>query len=60
MKLLDARKATKKRIKTEPDPNKATILDGLQLAYKLTANSLYGQCGARTSIFCNRRCTQSD
>ena len=49
MKLLDARKATKKRIKTEPDPNKATILDGLQLAYKLTANSLYGQCGARTS-----------
>ena len=49
MKLLDARKATKKRSKTEPDPNKATILDGLQLAYKLTANSLYGQCGARTS-----------
>lgn len=25
------------------------ILDGLQLAYKVTANSLYGQMGARTS-----------
>lgn len=29
------------------------VLDGLQLAYKLTANSLYGQCGAPTSdIYC--------
>lgn len=25
------------------------VLDGLQLAYKMTANSLYGQCGAPTS-----------
>ena len=25
------------------------VLDGLQNAYKVTANSLYGQCGARTS-----------
>ena len=25
------------------------VLDGLQLAYKLTANSLYGQIGAITS-----------
>jgi DNA polymerase elongation subunit (family B) len=25
------------------------VLDGLQLAYKITANSLYGQIGARTS-----------
>lgn len=48
-KLLGARKATKKRLKAEPDPNKKIILDGLQLAYKLTANSLYGQTGAKTS-----------
>ena len=48
-KLLGARKATKKRMKVEKDPFKATILEGLQLAYKLTANSLYGQIGARTS-----------
>jgi DNA polymerase elongation subunit (family B) len=25
------------------------VLDGLQIAYKVTANSLYGQCGAKTS-----------
>lgn len=49
IKLLGARKATKNRIKKESDPNKKTILDGLQLAYKLTANSLYGQTGAKTS-----------
>jgi DNA polymerase elongation subunit (family B) len=35
-------------IDTYNDFNKA-ILDGLQLAYKITANSLYGQVGARTS-----------
>ena len=29
------------------------VLDGLQLAYKITANSLYGQTGARmSSIYC--------
>lgn len=29
------------------------VLDGLQLAYKVTANSLYGQTGAKTSsIYC--------
>ena len=33
-------------MKVEKDPFKATILEGLQLAYKLTANSLYGQIGA--------------
>ena len=48
-KLLGARKATKKRMKNESDPFKYSILDGLQLAYKLTANSLYGQIGASTS-----------
>lgn len=49
MKLLGARKATKKKLKQEKDPFKRSILDGLQLAYKLTANSLYGQIGAKTS-----------
>lgn len=48
-KLLGARKATKKLMKKESDPFRYTLLDGLQLAYKLTANSLYGQIGARTS-----------
>jgi len=48
-KLLGARKATKKKMKEERDPFKQSILDGLQLAYKVTANSLYGQIGASTS-----------
>jgi DNA polymerase elongation subunit (family B) len=49
MKLLGARKATKKKMKAEKDLFKYSILDGLQLAYKVTANSLYGQMGASTS-----------
>lgn len=51
--LLAARKATKKLLKVEKDSQKKNILDGLQLAFKLTANSLYGQTGAPTSaIYC--------
>jgi len=47
--LLSARKQTKKRMKNEPDEFKKKVLDGLQLAYKVTANSVYGQLGAKTS-----------
>tara|TARA_A100001015_G_scaffold245793_1_gene281896 strand:+ start:3204 stop:7145 length:3942 start_codon:yes stop_codon:yes gene_type:complete len=47
--LLSARSATKKRLKLEKDENKKKVLDGFQLAYKLTANSVYGQLGAKTS-----------
>ena len=49
MGLLKSRKTTKKMMEAEPDPFKKSVLDGLQLAYKVTANSLYGQIGARTS-----------
>lgn len=52
-KLLKARKDTRKKIKTEPDPFKKSVFDSLQLAYKMTANSLYGQLGATTSPICN-------
>ena len=48
-KLLKARKDTRAKIKTTDDPFKKKVYDGLQLAYKLTANSLYGQIGAPTS-----------
>jgi DNA polymerase elongation subunit (family B) len=47
--LLDARSYTKERMKKEPDEFKRKVLDGLQLAYKVTANSVYGQLGAKTS-----------
>jgi len=49
--LLKARKDTRKMIKTEKDPFMQNILDKRQLGYKVTANSLYGQCGSRTSTF---------
>jgi DNA polymerase elongation subunit (family B) len=53
MELLKAREDTKKKAKkaSATDPFMANILDKRQLAYKVTANSLYGQCGARTSTF---------
>ena len=49
--LLKARADTRKKIKVEPDPFMQNILDKRQLGYKVTANSLYGQCGAKTSTF---------
>ena len=49
--LLGARKATKRQMKNETDPFMANVYDKRQLAIKVTANSLYGQCGAKTSTF---------
>ena len=50
--LLGERKATKKLMEKETDKFKKNILDGKQLALKVTANSLYGQTGASTSSIC--------
>jgi DNA polymerase elongation subunit (family B) len=47
-KLLAARKAKRKEAEKEEDPFKKALLDAEQLAYKLTANSLYGQLGSST------------
>jgi len=47
--LLDQRSATKKLLKQAKTEDKKKVLDGLQLAYKVTANSVYGQMGAKTS-----------
>jgi DNA polymerase elongation subunit (family B) len=49
MKLLSARKDAKKKLAIEKDSFKRAVWDGLQLAYKITANSLYGQCGSSFS-----------
>ena len=46
--LLAARKAKRKEGEKEPDPFRKALLDAEQLAYKLTANSLYGQLGSGT------------
>ena len=49
--LLMARKTTRKLIPQQTDEFMKNVLDKRQLAYKVTANSLYGQCGAKTSSF---------
>lgn len=52
--LLKARSDTRAMIKLTDDPFKKQILDGLQLAYKITANSIYGYTGAKTSAIYKR------
>jgi DNA polymerase elongation subunit (family B) len=54
-KLLTARKTTRKLAEKEPDEFRRNLLDAQQLAYKLTANSLYGQLGSNTSKI-RRKC----
>ena len=49
--LLLARKTTRKLIPLQTDDFMKNVLDKRQLGYKVTANSLYGQCGAKTSTF---------
>jgi len=49
--LLAARKSTRKQMGKETDPFKKNILDKRQLSIKVTANSLYGQAGSKTSSF---------
>ena len=46
---LDQRDGVKALMCKEKDPFKKKILDGQQLALKVTANSIYGQTGATTS-----------
>ena len=47
--LLKKRKETRKLMETETDEARKSVLNGLQLAYKTVANSVYGQCGSRSS-----------
>jgi DNA polymerase elongation subunit (family B) len=47
-KLLAARKSKRKEAEKETDTFRKALLDAEQLAYKLTANSLYGQLGSST------------
>jgi DNA polymerase elongation subunit (family B) len=48
-KLLAERKDTRKKMEKETDAFRKTLLDGLQLAFKTTANSMYGIFGFRKS-----------
>jgi DNA polymerase elongation subunit (family B) len=55
MMLLKQRKVTRNQAAAETDEFRAALLDAQQLAYKLTANSLYGQLGSNTSKI-RRKC----
>ncbi|KAF2838273.1 DNA polymerase delta subunit 1 [Patellaria atrata CBS 101060] len=46
--LLSARKRAKKELALETDPFKKAVLNGRQLALKISANSVYGLTGATT------------
>lgn len=60
MDLLAARKKYKKLMNAEKEGTfQYFILDGLQQAYKVTANSLYGQTGATTSPVCMKEIAAS-
>ena len=54
-KLLDARNESKKLKKkyAKSNPFLSSVYDGLQLSYKITANSVYGQLGASFCPFGN-------
>jgi DNA polymerase elongation subunit (family B) len=47
--LLKKRKETRKLMEKTDDDAQKSVLNGLQLAYKVVANSVYGQTGSRTS-----------
>lgn len=49
LELLDERAKTRKKMKNITSSFLKAILDGLQLAFKVSANSLYGSTGAKTS-----------
>jgi DNA polymerase delta subunit 1 len=49
--LLATRKSIKQQMSKESNPFIKNIYDKRQNSIKITANSLYGQCGARTSSF---------
>ena len=48
---LASRKATRKLIPQQKDEFMKNVLDKRQLSIKVTANSIYGQTGAKTSTF---------
>ena len=57
--LLAARKATRKLIPQQTDEFMKNVLDKRQLSIKMTANSMYGQTGAKTSSFYEQDCAAS-
>lgn len=57
--LINARSRTRDIMEKTKDPFQKKVLDGLQLAFKITANSLYGQTGASTSPISQKKIAAS-
>lgn len=57
--LLDAREVVKELMEKTEDYSQKRVYEGRQLAYKVTANSLYGQTGATTSPISQKKIAAS-
>ena len=57
--LLSERKRVKKLMEAETDPRRRTLLDRKQLALKISANSVYGACGATRGRLSCRECAEA-
>lgn len=57
--LLDARSKYKNEMENAKNAFQKSVYDGLQLAFKITANSLYGQTGSSFSAICMKQIAAS-
>ena len=57
--LLGERKRVKKLMEAEQDPQRRALLNSKQLALKISANSVYGACGATHGRLSCRECAEA-
>jgi len=57
--LLSERKRVKKAMEAEKDPRRRALLNSKQLALKISANSVYGACGALRGRLSCRECAEA-
>lgn len=57
--LLSERKKAKRAMEEEKDPRRRALLNSKQLALKISANSVYGACGATKGRLSCRECAEA-
>ena len=57
--LLGERRRVKRLMEVEPDPRVRALLNSKQLALKISANSVYGACGATRGRLSCRECAEA-
>jgi len=57
--VLGERKRVKKLMEEEQDPRRRALLNSKQLALKISANSIYGACGATKGRLSCRECAEA-